>query len=205
MSSWISKIYQRVLSAVGLAPVPIDYMVQKDDYSCGVISTVNAIRWAGNDGFDNRMLWEQLKCMSECVPRTKNSKPGGRKGGSTHYGMNAALNTRPEFTVHARSWNPGIVVLRKHLQNGGGVVLSCKNYRKKKFGHAMFISEVSKDGRWFTIINYNSGDESTLVHSKVLAKILRASKKSDWNGQAWLLYKNPNWKEEHGRRDGENN
>lgn len=167
-------------------------MIQTDRYSCGPVAVVNAIKWAGNDNFNDRKMMEQIKVIADT--KNKNRTVSGRTKykGTSNDGIAIALHSRDEFRVVKEICDPSIKDIKKCLDMGGAVVLSCKNYGKKKKGHAMLVTH--RFGKCYEIDNFISGEEFSPVSSTTLGKLLRASKRSMWQGRAWLLVKNKSWK-----------
>lgn len=186
--------------------MPTNYYVQRDNYSCGAIAVLNAIKWAGNDNFQDRDMLDQIRVIAETKkPGPKKIRhPSGRwtKGGGTpHHGMYRAMLTRPEFTVADDKLNPSIKDVRKHIDDGGAVILSYKRKRKQNSGHAVLI--VKREGNFYTMVNFRNDTPTELLSNTELGKMIRASNKARfYTTEAWFLYKNPDWKS-NDRRDGE--
>ena len=158
--------------------------------NCAPIAIINAIKWAGNDDFDDKQMLEQMEIIVNCAnPSGKGSASGNGHRGTRHEDITRGLRSRPEFFLCDIIEDPSIKDIKNHIDAGGSVVLSCKNYQKKIRGHAMFIPE--RYGHSYTIINFTTSDYiRTYVSNKELGRILRASKKATrYQGCAWLLHK----------------
>ena len=125
----------------------IRYCKQRDNYSCGPIAILNAIKWTESEWFTYRMLPAiQWVCKTD-------------KNGTYDEHFNFALKYFEQLgyfkVVKAR--NTYLTRIQEHLKNGGAMIAAYQESKcDREWHYAMFLSDM--DGQW-TVINHSNGKE----------------------------------------------
>ena len=157
------------------------YIVQPDKYSCGPVAIFNALRWAGNKIHVSELkrIKEDAKCVSS--GKTKD------KAGTMHNDFDRVIRKEGEgiFTVK-RIYRPKISEMEEHIRNGGAIAMTYKHSRGR---HFMLLTNVSKSGQTFEIINDQiKPPAARQMKRKTLFNTI-FEYKNDHKRKAWFLTK----------------
>ena len=155
------------------------YVRQWDDFSCGPIAILNALKWAGVRASIKRD-YKRLLVLTKC------SFPNG----VCRFYLAPALYKNREFFVR-RPRGATMRTVENHLRSGGVVLLSYGIYGDgKRRGHYTLLTRVSETGRSFTTINYYVGHTVCLIRrSSVVRDIRRRKMNGHWYPCVWLISK----------------
>jgi hypothetical protein len=167
----------------------INWYRQTDNYSCGPVAVLNAIKWAAGSTSEDERLLDWLRNVSGCGPAVGKSGSGGYPGGVTSQGLDLAIRSRTEFVVAFCKIDPSIKDIKKWMGPDKSVILCSKSFRKQSSGHAVFIPE--QIGDCFKVINAGRNRlTKILLPREELRKILTRTKNSKtYRGTAWFLHR----------------
>jgi hypothetical protein len=143
----------------------VRFVNQRDDFSCGTIALLNALKWLGKD-VTYRKDFNRIKCL--CKTTTKGTFI------SDIYSALRALQITSKYR-DSDEYSPSELLL--HLYEGGSLILALDWKRKGErlyHGHVVFVYF---DGKNIQCVNSNSKGETTEV---IPVKIL--GRRSFWRG-----------------------
>jgi len=160
------------------------FVVQRDDFRCGPIAVLNALKWYGLPATKKkhlRLLTEACDCH--------------REFGTYWADMHRAITHYYPGSCQYVDF-PSIGQLSDHVFDGGAFILRyCVNRKAKPLfrdGHVALCIDITETKRQFLFVNFYSGEKFTAVRRHSLKKLLRKvkSRKADvfyyWPS-AWLL------------------
>ncbi len=161
------------------------YLKQYDNYSCGPIAILNALKWAGVKA----TYKTHYPAIAESC-RVKEDEDCGTL--SSDLDKTLRLFTNKRFTV-TKARECSIQRLEAHLANGGAAVLAhleTKLYvgQTDVEGHFSFWFAVSEDGKSFTGAN-DGGTGAVIVRPRkeMVEKLRKRKSGVDNYPEAWLL------------------
>lgn len=182
------------------------YSKQPDVYGCGPVAVMNALKWAGknisiSDKEQRRKYYKICNCVPLQGPPVRGWKEIARKdkdfiiGTMAHHMTSALYEIEKEgdmlsFPTHARSVTPikeverfasrensAMILLYHHRDSGSGDV----------HGHYIFVPEVSKSGKTFTVVNnFYKGPAERKIRRKTLINMLKCNRK---DSRGWAVFK----------------
>ncbi len=162
----------------------IRFVKQRDQYRCGPIAILNALKWAGARVSSSDYL-DYLTELSVCGPSPR---------GTWHKTFDRALRVAGEdFYSTRRIYYPTLGEIESHLQDGGAIVL---NYywridkEKVSSRHFQFLVGISPSGDAFYSVN-RGGKQPTLqrLTRETFKKDDLRFQRVDENYKAWFLTK----------------
>jgi len=158
------------------------YLRQRDQFTCGPVAIMNAIRWAGGEArYEDKFDDYVERCR--CVP------PWGTKHGA----FDRVLREEGGGLYEVRRvYRPTIPQMTQHLLNGGAVILNYRSGekhkdRRKEKRHFYLLIEASPFGLIFGTVNRN---RNTPAFSEVAIMSLEEdcrNRQSDPSFKAWFL------------------
>lgn len=166
----------------------IRYVRQKDDYSCGPVALINAIKWLGyNYPYKDNIFF--IKKLCDCKKEEDWS-------GTHYYDLSKALKKlkiKNKFNE-----NPKISEIIEHIENEGSLILR-ELYKENKewCGHYFFIYGYDSQEKEFLTVNSRKDETMSKISLHDLKKSLSIKanrlEKSDINRSiCWFIFKNPN-------------
>jgi len=156
------------------------YIKQKDNYSCGPVAIVNALKWAGEKTTYKNIKEIKQKC--NCVSPS----------GMWHSRMTAYLRKNKSLVVTKIRESPNIKI--KEIDNWLGlnniVILRYNMWVRQNIwaGHYIMISDKT-DGLYKV---HNIGDKSSLTLTVSQLKYMVKDHLGKWPPDAWFIRKKNN-------------
>ena len=158
------------------------YVRQRNQFTCGPVAVLNAVRWAGGRArFEDKFDDYVERCR--CVP------PWGTKHGA----FDRVLRVEGDGLYKVRRvYRPTIAQITSHLLNGGAVILNYRTGKKhkdprKERRHFYMLTASSPFGMIFEAVNRN---ENTPALSEISIWDLEKDfkhRRSDRAFKAWFL------------------
>lgn len=145
----------------------IRYVKQRDKSSCGPLALLNALKWAGSP-----VTTKDLKMLRSLVSHT-------RKRGTSHIHFDNALD-KCFFNYYL---TPKMREIEQHIKRGY-IVIALGIHPAGGGGHFFLITNVSKGGKIFEVVNMWS-------NIKVVTKIGRKRLKTyltDKRSKVWHIF-----------------
>lgn len=161
---------------------------QKDEFSCGPIAILNAVRWASR-----RKRIDKLRILVNAVCQCFTD-------GTPHTIFNVLLRQIGRITnlykvvKFSKKNSVNIQAIDSHIHRGGCIVVSSYvDYGCSKDGHYYLVTAISgKRKPRYLAINYEDGRIATWITRKHLLKNLeRVDKSVDWPA-VWFLSRRVN-------------
>lgn len=143
----------------------IRYLQQKDHYSCGPHSIINAMKWAGHEA-TKKNYFKKICKMCECSPKL---------GGASMENLDLALQhfqKKGMFKVCFRYVSPSIKMIDEQLAKGRAVLLKYRHGEPKGGGHYTLCVGKTESGRYI-LVNDKIGRTTTARTRKKMVKKLR--------------------------------
>lgn len=161
------------------------YVRQVDLYSCGPVSILNILKWAGLNASQEAYLpFLQFGCQTIDLEDST-----WDNNGTSNIDFDRVLRYVGKGTFKVRrKKNPRFKDIQEHLLTGGAVALAYHWDEDNQSGeHFMFISEISR-GRFICINDHRARQENTVAarHPTSIKKWLKKSKDCPC---AWFLTK----------------
>ena len=154
------------------------YVGQRDGFSCGPISILNVLKWAGYDVTSKYLADLKRYCKTD-------------KGGTDTKNITKVLQRYSKLKYQCV---PFIKVqdLHNHIKNGGSAIVEISWFDKKKketTGHYYAIVGILEYGNVvsYKAINWKIGFTQNFADRKAIVKEFRKCMKSEENPKAWLI------------------
>ncbi len=161
------------------------YVRQRDQFRCGPIAILNALKWAGSDA--TAELLPRLSRETKCDPHY----PGTWK---TDLAMTLRKRGKKYFSVR-QDGHPSMKKIEKCLRRGESVLICflCPGSRAKYGewgGHYSLIVGVSDSGSSFMAVNRVTGEKPGFLRRRSLRNDLcRRKHDGTWYPTVWYLRK----------------
>lgn len=143
------------------------YIRQKDNYSCGPVALLNALKWAG-----------RTKGVSYAeLPTWRNICRTDRKAGTSFANLFHAARMLP--LIEAKKAKPMVRLLDidAHLAHGGAVILGSVSEPMGGFHWFLITGKVVQAGESsYKVVNFDRRMTQRLVASKTIARGMRLAK-----------------------------
>lgn len=156
----------------------VRFLRQKDQYSCGPVAVINALKWAG-------LPLTYKSDFKEIKTRCKTTADWG----TTPHNISKVLSQYDELSFEIKQ----LITLKdieEHLLSGGAVILEYWFKDETLYdGHYVFIYE--REGNDFVVVNHMSDGSAVQVCSRQNLKSMLRCKKYRYTGSpsAWLIRK----------------
>jgi len=170
------------------------YVQQRDEFRCGAVGIVNALKWTG------------CKVTAKLIPRLCEEMHTTAQHGTQAYELGRALARRScgMFSVR-RDDHTSLRKIEAHLRDGMAVLVAYShdgqshnlNKDGEKWWHFAFITSVSESGLTFRVANYRSNDKKKCARQMIRRHTLRNHLRrhtsyGEWcDPLAWYLTKCP--------------
>ena len=157
------------------------YTKQRDDFRCGPVSILNALKWAGVD-ISHAASIAYLSELCDCTESL----------GTAHKDFDRAIRKAGKGILRVRLVrHPSLGEIEEHLREGGALVLNYRWRREKKgtaARHFSLLTDISPSGRSFYIAN-GRHDRKALqrMNRERFKKWELRFQRTDPNYKAWFL------------------
>ena len=148
----------------------VRYTRQHDEYTCGPIAILNALKWAGkNVSLKNLKYLKRItKCQCDSDPQCS---------GMADKDMNLGLKRVGKGIFRTNRIRAGIKDIEKHLKNRGAVLANLEGIFDRKniiTGHYVLVVGVSNSGKTFKVVNFTYGETIESIRRNTLTKYRRS-------------------------------
>jgi hypothetical protein len=158
------------------------YARQQDNFRCGPVGILNALKWSGVAATVDRTL-PYLCGLTGCVD-----------GGVRHREMDKALREAGcgHFTTRLVR-RPKLHEIENHLKSGGAIIVNYYWEKKRRdyietSRHYVLISDISPSGTYFGMVNYEKVRPTyQRVHRNTIKKHVLRYQRVDKIFKAWFL------------------
>ncbi|MFA5024119.1 MAG: C39 family peptidase [Patescibacteria group bacterium] len=151
----------------------IRYVKQRDEYSCGPIAILNAMKWLGKP-----VTYKDLARLKDiCCCRSPN--------GTWPKVISVVLKIlKIKYLYKAK---PSIKEIDKHLDDGGSILLV--HYYNITRGH--YVLCIGKTEKYYTLINDGMNNTITRCHKNTMKKMLHTKHKTlrQYGPCCWFIFK----------------
>jgi hypothetical protein len=148
------------------------YIRQRNNYSCGPVALLNALKWAGAT---KGTSYEMVSYWCEACRTTK-------RMGTSFIDLFRAARTLP--LIGARKARPKVklIDINAHLRHGGAVILGSFSESMNGFHWFLVTEKIDLAGEVsYRVVNFDRRSTQRLVSVKMIKKSLRlASKRSGY-------------------------
>ena len=162
------------------------YVAQSDDFSCGPVAILNALKWVGSDAtIKNYLPFLQFGCRTIDLEDPTNWDDNGTS--NQDFDRILRYVGKGKFKIR-RTHRPTVPMIRRHLMAGGSVALGYFWRDGTSFGeHFCFLSKM--ENNQFVTANDHLSTTYNAVCYRLEKTIRRWLKKSDDSPVAWFLTK----------------
>ena len=154
------------------------YIRQRDNYSCGPVALLNALKWAGatkGTSYDTLPSWRNI-CKTT------------RRRGTSFTDLFHAARMLP--LIGARKARPKVKLadIDAHLRHGGAVILGSFSERMSGFHWFLVTGKVDMAGEpSYTVVNFDRRSTQRLVSAKTVRRSMRLAAKRNGYPRALFL------------------
>lgn len=135
------------------------YIKQRDEFSCGPVAIINALKWAGHD-----YTYQALPT----IRRLCRCKDEGTHSENLTRGLEKLKKrNKLKFKYNDLEY-PTLLKIDKHLKKGSLIFLYREN--NQDIGHYIFIN--SKKENWYSVVNYSKKTKGKM-HRKTLMRLVK--------------------------------
>jgi hypothetical protein len=153
------------------------YIRQRDNYSCGPVALLNALKWAGatkGTSYATLPSWRDI-CGTT------------RHNGTTFTDLFRAARTLPR--IGARKARPKVKLadINAHLRHGGAVILGSFSESMNGFHWFLVTGRIDQAGEAsYRVVNFDRRVTQRLVSAKMIRKSMRLA--AQWSGYPRALF-----------------
>lgn len=166
----------------------INYVAQRDRYSCGPVAVLNVMKWAGIPVTKKNLRTLITAC--EAVPRTVNPDNPGTTQERLEQVFQRMLDSKATFT---KIWDPSEMIIRDHIISGGIVGLHYNYFKSDWNAHFSLVIDIL--GRDWVMVNEKHVSVVKILGTEMRWMLRRnqreAMRRCGMRNCAWLFTKDP--------------